>query len=185
MTLNETAVRIAVKIIKQFEGCNLRSYPDPASPLYKALSTHGMLQRYMSGAIKWKDLAENFQALSGNPFTCGHGETQGVTKDTVWTPEEATSRLEARVRGFMQDVLEASPKLATQAPERIAAVTSLCYNIGLGNYEHSTVARLIAVEDWTGAAKAFLMWVKAGGLVMAGLEKRRKIESELFMSVTS
>lgn len=189
MELNPVAIRIAVKIIKPSEGFNAIAYPDPSSPLYKALSAHGMLQRYMRGDIKWKDLAENFQALSGTPWTVGFGETQGVTKDTVWTLAEAESRLTKRVEGFMQQVLQASPKLATQSPEKIAAVTSLVYNIGMGDearkidgYLTSTVRRKIAAEDWAGAAASFSMWNKSRGLVVAGLVTRRATEAALFMS---
>lgn len=190
MELNPVAVRIAVKLIKQSEGFNASAYPDPTSPLYKALSAHGMLSKYMSGALKWNALPENFQALSGAPWTCGYGETQGVTKDTVWTLAEAESRLTKRVEGFMQQVLQASPKLINQSPERIAATTSLAYNTGMGDearkidgYLTSTVRRKIAVEDWVGAAAAFAMWNKSRGLVVAGLVTRRATEAALFMSV--
>jgi lysozyme len=181
---NEIAVKIAVKVIKQFEGLNLRAYPDPASPLYKALSLHGMLKKYMDGAILWKDLADNFKALSGAPFTCGYGETQGVTKDTVWSSEEAESRLIKRVEGFMDEVLKASPKLSNESADKLAAVTSLVYNIGITNYRTSTVAKMIAVANWVGAAAGILLWNKAGNplKIVDGLDKRRKIEAALFMS---
>lgn len=183
MELNTIAVKIAMKLIKNFEGCNLVAYPDPASPLYKALSLHNLLVKYMNGSLKWNDLSDNFKALSGSPWTAGYGETQGVTKDTVFTLEEVESRLEARVRGFMADALKVSPALSNQAPERIAAVTSLVYNIGSTNYKNSTVAKEIARYQWQDAANAFLLWNKAGGKIMAGLDNRRKAEAAMFMAV--
>ena len=182
MALNEQAVKIAVKIIKNFEGCNLTSYPDPASPLYAALSRHGMLQKYMSGDIKWDDLEDNFKALSGTPWTVGHGSTQGVTKSTVWTQAQADAALEAHVREFMEGALKASPRLVKVSPEKIAAVTSFCYNVGLNNYKTSTVAKMIAVDDMVAAANAFLLWNKAQGKILTGLVKRREVERNLFLA---
>ena len=183
--LDEMAVKIAVKVVRQFEGCNLIAYPDPASSLYKALATHNLLQKYMKGSIKHPDLPENFKDLDGRPFTVGFGETKDVKQGDVWTQEEADKRLEARVRGFMQDVLKSCPKLVLMRPSAIAACTSLVYNIGLTNFVSSTVFKKIAQGDIEGAASAFGMWNKAGSplKVMDGLTKRRKIEADLFRSV--
>lgn len=177
--MNEQALAIAIKIVKRFEGLSLRAYPDPASGLYKELSKHNMLDDYMQGKIELPDyLAE----LDGNPWTAMYGETQGVKMGDVYTQQEADSKLSERVEGFLQSVLEVSPNLATEAPERLAACTSLCYNIGESNYSHSTVAKCIANEDHEAAANAFGMWVKAHGQVLPGLVNRRKIESDLYRS---
>jgi len=179
--LNENAVKIATKIIKNFEGCNLISYPDPASPLYEALAAQGLVKRYMTGDLTFDELPDNFKALSGKPFTVGYGATQGVTQYTVWTQAQADSALEKHVREFMEGALKISPKLSSLAPHKIAAVTSLCYNIGLANYKTSTVARLIGDGDMHGAARAFLLWNKARGKILQGLVNRRKIEHDLFL----
>lgn len=181
--LDETAVRIAVKVVKQFEGCQLIAYPDPASPLYEALSTHGLLQKYMRGDIKFSSLPENLRELSGTPFTIGYGETKGVSEGDVWTLEAASERLEARVRGFMQEVFKVCPQLVLESPEKVAACTSLAYNIGVSAFSKSTVCKEITAKNCNSAAEAFLMWNKAGGKVVAGLVARRKIESDLFRSV--
>lgn len=185
IALDETAVKIAIKVIRQFEGCNLIAYPDPASSLYKALATHNLLQKYMKGSIKHPDLPENFKDLDGRPFTVGFGETKDVKQGDVWTQEEADRRLEARVRGFMQEVLKSCPKLILMRPSAIAACTSLAYNIGSSAFANSTVCKKIMAGDIQGAADSFIMWNKAGNplKVMDGLTKRRKIEADLFKSV--
>lgn len=187
--LDEAPVRIALKIIKNFEGCNLTSYPDPASPLYKALSTHGMLSKYMAGKLKYKDLPEHFQALSGTPWTIGFGETQGITHSMEWTQEQAVEALEKRVEEFMAGVLKSAPKLIKGSPERIAACTSLAYNIGTTAFKDSTVAKMIEADNHTAAAAAFLLWNKVrenGKLAIShGLDTRRKVESALYISITA
>lgn len=180
--MNTLALKIACKVVKNFEGCNLVSYADPASPLYGALTRNGMLQKSLKGEIKWKDLPDNFQALSGKPWTIGWGSTENITQDMVWTQQKADAELERHVAEFMEGAIKASPKLANMNPSQIAAVTSLCYNIGLNAYKNSTVARKIAEGDMHAAADAFLMWNKAGGSIMAGLVKRREVERNLFLS---
>ena len=180
--MNSLALKIACKIIRNFEGCNLISYPDPASPLYGALARNNMLHKYMKGDLKWKDLPDNFKALSGAPFTIGYGNTQGITHSMEWTQQKADAELEKHVAEFMEGAIKASPKLANMSPSQIAAVTSLCYNIGLNAYKTSTVARMIAAGDIYGAANGFPLWNKAQGKILDGLVKRREVERNLFLS---
>ena len=183
MDLNVNAVKIALKVIKMFEDCNLIAYPDPASDLYKALSTHNMLAKYMRGDIKWDDLTENFQTLDAKPWTIGYGATgDGIDQHTVWTLEEALEALETRVREDMWHVLDNCPALATEAPERLAACTSLAYNIGLHAFKESTACRLVNEGNHTGVPSAILLWNKAHGLIVDGLDKRRKVEAALYAS---
>lgn len=180
---NQKALTIAIKIIKQFEGCNLRAYPDPASDLYKELSKHNILKDYMSG--KLKELPPYLDELDGSPFTIGYGQTKGVKKGDIWSQEHAENDLFATVGEVAAYVLKTSPNLAKHSSEKVAAVTSLCYNIGRGNYSPSTVARKIAADDMQGAANGFLLWNKAHGVVLDGLVKRRNLERNLFLSVTN
>lgn len=183
MELNEQAVKIAVKIIKMFEGCNLIAYPDPKSDLYKALSLHGMLAKYMKGDIRWKDLPDNFKALKATPWTCGWGETSGVTKDTVWTQQEADSKLQYRVGVVMTETLTACPRLASEGPERTAAITSFVYNIGITQFRSSTALKRILANDDANVPEAVKRYNKGDGKIIAGLVKRRQVESDLWNSV--
>lgn len=181
--LNETAVKIAVKIIAKFEGCHLRAYPDPASKLSKALSANGMLTTYMSGKLRYEHLPANFKALSGIPWTCGYGETKGVTKDTAYTREEATERLNFRVREFMTQAIKDCPALANKSPEKIAAITSLCYNIGNPEFKTSTACRKIKAGEDFAVPAAIKLFNKAQGQVNNGLINRRQMEADLWVSV--
>jgi len=178
---NEVAVRIATKIIKNFEGCSLNVYPDPASDLSIKLSEHDVLAKYIAGNL---ELPPYLDELNGSPWTQGWGETKGVVKGgPKWTQEQADSKLALRVKEFMQEVLTASPNLAEQSAEKIAAITSLAYNIGITQYNDSTARKRIAESDWKGAAEAMQWFNKAGGKLLQGLVNRRKIEADLFTSV--
>ncbi len=176
--LDEVAVRIACKVLKVAEGCNLRAYPDPNSDLYKALSTHGKLGQYMSGKLKWNDLEDHWKTLDGGPWTCGYGETNDVTKDTVYTQQEAESKLEARVRIVMAKCLKDCPKLALEHSERIAAITSMTYNIGNRGFATSTACKLIMSGDLDQVANAMLMWNKPSMII-----PRRTVEANLWRSI--
>jgi lysozyme len=178
---NDVAVRIATKLIKNFEGCSLSVYPDPASELSIKLSQNDILAKYIAGNLV---LPPYLDELDGSPWTQGYGETKGVVKGgPKWTQEQADSKLAVRVKEFMQGVLTASPNLAGQSAEKIAAITSLAYNIGITQYNDSTARKRIAESDWKGAAEAMQWFNKAGGKLLQGLVNRRKIEADLFMSV--
>jgi lysozyme len=59
---------------------------------------------------------------------------------------------------------------------------SLAYNIGPGAFARSTALRRFNEGDIQGAADAMLMWNKAGGKVLRGLQRRRDAERRLFLS---
>jgi hypothetical protein len=61
-------------------------------------------------------------------------------------------------------------------------MVSLCFNIGPGAFAGSTLVKRFNAGDEPGAADAFLMWRKAGGKVLPGLEARRAAERKLFLA---
>ena len=183
MKNKELTVKLAMKLIKNFEGFEARAYPDPASELYKQLSKDGILASYLQGSIV--ELPEKYSKLSGAPWTIGYGETKGVKQGDVWTAVQAEEALATRIEGFLSEVLKTSPKLALESPERVSAIVSLVYNIGITNYKGSTVAREIANGNHVSAAQAILLWNKAGKplQVMQGLVRRRQAEKDMYMAV--
>ncbi|WP_416365688.1 lysozyme [Sphingomonas aerolata] len=64
-------------------------------------------------------------------------------------------------------------------PNQLAAAISLAYNIGTGGYCGSTVDRRFDAGQWRAACDAFLLWNKAGGRVVNGLDRRRRAERDL------
>lgn len=179
--LVNTAARIAKKFIKPQEGMSLRSYPDPNSPMGKALTAHGKAKVYQDGTY---DLPESFLALSPEPITIGYGYTEkGMKLGVVWTLEQAENALDEQVKARIMDVLKSAPNLLKHSPEKLAACVSLQYNIGSGAFKNSTVAKCIAKEDMEAAAEAFKLWVQDNGHVVQGLVNRRAQEVALFNSV--
>lgn len=62
------------------------------------------------------------------------------------------------------------------------AVASLCFNIGLGAFEDSTLFKKLKAGDTLGAAKEFKRWIFANGKALPGLVRRRAAEATLFLT---
>lgn len=117
-------------------------------------------------------------------WTIGYGHTSragppDVTPGMVITELEAEDILRNDLRKFEADVSGAVRVDISQ--NMFDALVSITYNIGPTNMRGSTFLRLLNQEDYEGAADAMLMWVKAGGQVLRGLQLRRAAERELFL----
>lgn len=116
-------------------------------------------------------------------WTCGWGETEGVTADTVWTQDEADRRLCSRLKEFAAGVLEVCSVEPT--PQQEAAMVSLAYNVGLAAFGRSSVLAAHNRGDHAAAARAFGLWNKArvNGVLqpVRGLTARRMREAALYM----
>jgi lysozyme len=138
----------SLKLIKQFEGCRLKAYPDPAT-----------------GAAPW---------------TIGYGATgTKIGPGTVWTQVQADQDLLDRVVS-LGSFIDSEVKIPLTDEEK-AALASFTYNVGRGNFDHSSLLRLLNAGDIEGAAKEFPKWDLAAGKVMAGLVTRRSGEMAEFL----
>ncbi|MDE1138212.1 MAG: lysozyme [Paraburkholderia tropica] len=161
------------------ENCYLTAYPDPASPLAKALQARGIWQKVLGGMPIPAD--EVLRNLSGAPWTCGWGQTgPDVKQGTVWTQAQADTRLEQTLAHCGDDI-DFAVKVSLAAREK-AALADLRYNIGVGAFGSSTLLKLLNAGDRAGAAAQFAVWNKAGGVVLAGLVARRARERDLFLT---
>jgi len=99
---------------------------------------------------------------------------------------EAKALLVAVAQDVCDRILRLLPGLELNDNE-LSALICLAYNIGVGeeggrpDFADSTVRRRLLAGDRAGAAEAFLMWVKAGGKTIHGLELRRERERVLFL----
>ena len=113
-------------------------------------------------------------------WTCGWGSTQGVTKDTVWTQEEADAR-------FLEDIAWVEKCVGKAVTAELQqneydALCSLCFNIGCGAFGKSTLVKKLNASDFDGAEAEFKRWSKQNGKELAGLVRRRQAEHDLFES---
>jgi GH24 family phage-related lysozyme (muramidase)/uncharacterized protein YcbK (DUF882 family) len=62
------------------------------------------------------------------------------------------------------------------------ALACFTYNVGSGNFAKSTLLKDLNASKYLDAAAGFLQWDKAGGVILAGLTKRRLAEKDLFLA---
>jgi lysozyme len=62
------------------------------------------------------------------------------------------------------------------------ALVSFSFNVGLGNFQSSTLRSKLNRGDYEGASNEFPKWRKAGGKILKGLVKRRADERNLFLN---
>jgi lysozyme len=138
----------AIELAKEFEGCSLTAYPDPA--------------------YGWK------------VPSVGYGATgPGICQNTVWTQAQADADLLYRMKGVGAH-LDSVVKVPI-SDEQKAALADLCYNIGAGAFDRSTLLACLNVNHMQGAADQFMVWTKANGVELDGLVKRRDAERALFL----
>ncbi|CAN2532517.1 hypothetical+protein [Methylocapsa aurea] len=109
----------------------------------------------------------------------GHTSAAGapfVTAGLTVTKEEVDEIL-SRDLGQYENAVNAVRVPLTQG--QFDALTSFCFNVGIGAFKKSTVVKLLNKGDYRGAADALLKWNKPPEIM-----GRRRSEREQFLSAT-
>ena len=116
----------------------------------------------------------------GIPTIC-FGETRGVKLGDRATTDQCKAMLETRVE---QDFIPGVEKCITRQmpPEREAAFVSFAYNIGVAKFCKSAIAYKYNEGDTAGSCDALRLYVKAAGITLPGLVKRREQERKLCLA---
>lgn len=143
---------------------------------------------------KGYDLIKRFEGYSDRPYKCpagistiGYGNTYypNGTKVKITDPkitrEYANEILAHTADEFAADVLKLVKTNITV--NQLNALTSFAYNVGMGNFQKSTLLKLVNVNPNDAMiAKEFLKWNKAAGKELKGLTNRRIAESALYFT---
>lgn len=123
-------------------------------------------------------------ATGAEPYTIGYGATgPDIGPETVWTQEQADADLAQRLDRINSTITQAVR--VRLSPQQRAALVSLAYNIGTGNWLTSTMLKCINDGDYNRACGQFGVWIIANAKVMVGLIRRRAAEAELFAEGTT
>lgn len=119
--------------------------------------------------------------IAGNPtIGFGHMVKPGEHFTTI-TREEALELL-AKDAQHAQDAVNRFVKIKLNQ-DQFDALVSFAYNVGIENFEMSTMLRHINEGDLYQAHIDMLAWDHAGGHEIAGLLNRRQIESVLLYRI--
>lgn len=115
-----------------------------------------------------------------NVWTIGYGRTNGVYEGMVITQEQANQFLFEDVQRFVQAVNQYQARFNFTQNE-FDALVSFTYNCGAG----SLAAVMSCCNNKKEIAEECKLYNKGGGVVLAGLVRRREEEYKLFMSGSS
>lgn len=155
-------------LIRQFEGYQTVSYPDPLSALGVELRKDP------------ENRLPNWNCLPGDPWTIGIGGTgKGIGPGLQWTDDQVLDRFESDLAKRESQVTNSVEVPINE--NQFAALVSLTFNIGIGALGTSTLLRKLNQGDTLGAAQEFMMWTHARHKEDPGLKRRRAAEQALFL----
>lgn len=116
----------------------------------------------------------------GGVWTIGYGHTAGVKPGMTITEEQAEQFLKEDLIVFEKAVNNQNLSINQN---QFDALVSLIYNIGIGNFQKSTLLRKARVNpNDNSIMDEFLKWVYSKGRVLPGLQRRRLAEMKLYFS---
>ena len=154
---DDPAVKLALPLIREFEGCRLTAYADPET-----------------GGEPWTIGWGNTTHFDGAKVKKGDTITQAV----------ADQMLDTFVRFQLVGALSRSiPAWKQMSARQQAAMLSFAYNVGAGFYGSSgfdTITRALGARDWPAVPAALRLYVNPGGPSEVGLRRRREAEINMW-----
>ena len=157
----EEDLELATALIKEFEGLELRAYPDPG--------TGGVPWTIGWGMTRWPD---------GRPVRPG---------ETI-SRVDADAALAATIRGYRKVQATRIPTWSKMSAPQRAALISFSYNLGanwFGSEGFGTLTRVVGAGEWQQVPAVLELYRNPGTNVEAGLLRRRRAEGKMFAQGTS
>lgn len=143
--------------------------------------TDGWLAVCLTLTKRWEGCSlEAYWDAIGGVWTIGYGATgPHITKGTVWTQAQCDQDLTARL-SLLGDEVDGAMEGVVLNDNQKAAIVDFCYEEGIGRFLKSSVLMYLKEKDFKEAMERILLYDKAGGVDVAGIENRRKAEVSLF-----
>ena len=110
-------------------------------------------------------------------YTIGYGHTENVSADSEISELMADQILRKDLEIFEKTINDLDlPLLQCE----FDSLVSFVFNVGIGNFNKSTLKKLLLQKKFFYAAKEFEKWVFAGGKKLPGLQNRRSKERKIF-----
>jgi len=143
-----------LKLIKEFEGCHLKAYPDPLSGGLPITIGWGTTRKADGSAFKMGD---------------------------VITQQQADELLITQCKNQFLPSLRKIPNWKEMSDGKRGALLSFAYNLGAGFYgsgDFNTITKRLKNKEWDLVPDALYLYRNPGSNVEAGLARRRKAEGE-------
>lgn len=158
----------------------------PPTPVAVTSATGSRLKRGAAITALAVSLVAGFEGLRtvayldpvGIPTVC-FGETKGVSLGDKYTVEQCKAMLGDRLVEFEAGMTKCIANPARVPDKSYVAFLSFTYNVGVGAFCKSTLVKKLNAGDLIGACNELPKWVKAGGITLPGLVKRREAERQL------
>lgn len=146
-----------IALIKSFESCRLKAYPDPGTGGAPWTIGWGHTGPEVKQGLTWSQEQAD----------------KALLEDLRQFEQDVASLVKVKIN---QNQFDALVSFAFNVGPDIDADTIA---EGLGD---STLLRRLNAGNYQGAADEFLKWNRAGGKILRGLTRRRAAERELFLS---
>jgi lysozyme len=134
---------------------------------------------------KGLDLIKHFEGFKNKAYLCpagvwtiGYGTTKNVKKGDTVTLAQAEIMIAQDVAESESYVNKLVKVPITQ--DEFDALVAFVYNVGAGNFKSSTLLKKLNKGDHHSVPEQMLRWNKGGGMILAGLTRRRTSEGTLF-----
>jgi lysozyme len=124
--------------------------------------------------VTGKQYLRAYLDVVGVPTACD-GITRNIRMGQSFTEAQCTKLLERDLIEHAEGAVRCVPGMFGRANQSIAGVL-LTYNIGIGGFCKSSIARLWNAGQWRAGCDRFLLFNRGGGRVLPGLVKRRQRE---------
>ncbi len=132
------------------------------------------------------NLIKGFESFSAKEYICpagkrtiGYGHVIRPGESFADIDEAKGLELLADDCAIAENFINATTPGLTQ--NEFDALVSFVFNVGVGNYDASTMKKLLKAGEKSAAAGEFLKWDHVHGVVLAGLTRRREAERALFL----
>jgi lysozyme len=111
-------------------------------------------------------------------WTIGYGHTANVHAGQTITQQQAEAYLAADIHTAARCVNEVVMRKLTQS--QFDSLVDFAFNVGITNFRHSTLLKELNAGNFPEAIAQFNLWDHCGGVINAGLLRRRKAEAAEF-----
>jgi len=148
----------------------------------------------MKTGINGLELIKKYEGFRAEPYRCpagvptiGYGATYYPGGRRVTMNDDPISK--QRAEDLLKDMLTRYEDGVNRYVQhqinqnQFDALVSFAYNLGVGALQKSTLLKKINIDPCDpDIAKEFKKWVRAGGRVLVGLQRRRKEEANLYFA---